>query len=155
MQVGQYSALVNNGPATISFDLYTGVGISDPTDWMSFTMAQQGNNYVTSAPFGFLVKNNGGVQLFDHGNNFLTENSGFSTPSAWSVILSDTAGTGSAFAGNGTHITLYNGATSRWFKYHCPNYISRCFIGLSGHPLCVQAASSLQVNTTISALHGS
>jgi hypothetical protein len=105
------NSLVNNSSLSISFNLYTGSSIGDSSDWMSFTMSQAGNNFVTAAPFGFLVRNNGGVQVFDHGVNVLDEGPGSANGSLWSVTLSDAAGTGSAFAGNGTKISLYNGAS--------------------------------------------
>jgi hypothetical protein len=105
------NSLVNNSSLSISFNLYTGSSIGDSSDWMSFTMSQAGNNFVTAAPFGFLVRNNGGVQVFDHGVNVLNEGPGSANGSLWSVTLSDAAGTGSAFAGNGTKISLYNGAS--------------------------------------------
>ena len=112
-----------NGPLTITFDGIVDSG--NPTDWVSVmfgannatasTTASGSPFVVSSANDGILFRQNGGTQLFDHGSAFGTSGTGASnannTWQTYTLVLSDSAGTGSAFAGNGTLLTYYEGGT--------------------------------------------
>lgn len=115
------NTLMAGQPLTINFDLYAkGQGTFDPTDWVSFTLRPAGNaGPVAGSGFGMLVRDNGGVQMFNNGGN-ISGTGGFDTPGysvsdSWSFTFSDTAGTGSPFSGNGTQFTFVNGANSGTF----------------------------------------
>ncbi|HEV2695123.1 MAG TPA: immunoglobulin domain-containing protein, partial [Verrucomicrobiae bacterium] len=114
---------IATGPLTVEFDLYvsgTASPTTDPTTWLSVAVTHPDNNHFfpvvpTAGEFGFLVRNNGGVQVFQ--NNGSITPSGFDTPgfalaNHWTLIFSDTAGTGSAFNGNGSQVTMINGTTT-------------------------------------------
>jgi hypothetical protein len=112
-------------PLLISFDMFNGTNLSD---WTAFTLTPatgEGWGYGdiigfpvpgTAAAFGWRKLGDGtsGVlnvpyvadYVFDaaHGNSLSGNN--------FSFLLTDTAGTGSAFAGHGTKITMMNGSTT-------------------------------------------
>jgi hypothetical protein len=109
------NALTGGKPLTISFDMYvTGANANnagfDPTAWTAFTLRIMDQTAPTSGPtgFGMLARYNGGVQFFNNGVKF-DQPAGYSTSSSWSFTFSDTAGTGSPFAGNGSKVTFVNG----------------------------------------------
>lgn len=119
-------SLVNGKPVTISFDMYLHGDNSthdgfDPTDWVSFTLRAAGNAgpVAGAGEFGMLVRYNGGVQLFNGGGQIAgsaaLDTAGYSIADAWSFTFSDTAGTGSPFAGNGSKVTFVNGANTGSF----------------------------------------
>jgi hypothetical protein len=100
-----------SGPLEIDFKGL--VHTSGLTDWVSFNV---GNG--TGAPFvnnsavsSILFRANGGTELFNNGTDNGAGASGFAPGlDAWTsykVILSDTAGTGSAFVGNGSRADYY------------------------------------------------
>ena len=64
--------------------------------------------------FGFLARNNGGLQVFQN-NGSITPSGwdtvGFAPSSHWTLTFSDSSGTGSAFNGNGSQVTMMNGTT--------------------------------------------
>jgi len=108
------------GPLVIDFDMYLHNG-SNPggggsTDWGTFTLEPSGNNpypLVGEGQFGFLTRFNGGIQVFQNGG--ITpggwDTPGFALADHWKLIFTDTAGTGSAFVGNGSKVTMINGGT--------------------------------------------
>jgi hypothetical protein len=111
-------ALVNGKPLTISFDMYvTGDDASNvgfnATNWSAFTLRIANKTFPTSGAtgFGMLVRYNGGVQFFNNGVKF-DQPAGYSTTSLWSFTFTDLAGTGSAFAGNGSKVTFVNGTNT-------------------------------------------
>ncbi len=115
------NTLMAGKPLTISFDMHvSGQGTFDPTDWVSFTLRPAGNaGPVAGSGFGMLVRDNGGVQMFNNGGN-ISGTGGFDTPGysvsdSWSFTFSDMAGTGSPFSGNGTQFSFVNGANSGTF----------------------------------------
>ena len=113
---------VASGPLTIEFDMYVGgtaSPTSDPTTWVACCVTHpDGNNFFPVVPhsgeFGFLVRNNGGVQVFQN-NGSITPNGfdtpGFASSNHWTLVFSDSSGTGSAFNGNGSQVTMMNGTT--------------------------------------------
>lgn len=105
------------GPLSISFTLYNrGSHTGElPSYWGAFTLQAAGTYpfpVVNSGEFGILNREGGGVQVFD-GTGGITpagwDTTGFATNTQWTFIFTDTAGTGSAFAGNGSQVTIING----------------------------------------------
>jgi hypothetical protein len=125
-----------NGPLTLSFDGL--VDSSDPTDWFSVMLGNTGqHSFVTDTTFGILFRENGGTQYFPGG---ITGASGAAPGTnvwqSYQLVISDTAGTGSAFDGNGSKIEYYaNGvdlgtasiaqltAGQGYLGFGCPNSI--------------------------------
>ena len=103
------------GPLSISFDLYITRGHSG--DWGAFTLEPAGTYpwpVVGANSFGFLSRNTGGMQVFDGTGNITPlgwDTTGHNPSSHWTLIFTDTAGTGSAFNGNGSQVTFMNGTT--------------------------------------------
>jgi hypothetical protein len=108
------------GPVTISFDMYlhgTNPGGGSPDMWVAFTLRGAGEPWPVAGAgeFGMLVRNNGGVQMFQAGANLAPgtwDTAGFSINDHWEFTFTDTAGTGSAFNGKGSKVTFVNGATT-------------------------------------------
>jgi len=104
-------------PLEISFDRVLSNGASaNDNDWVSLNIL--GNtgqdNFVTAADFGILFRANGGTELFDHGANtagISGTNTGFDVFAPYRVVLSDSAGTGSAFGSGGSLVSYYEGST--------------------------------------------
>jgi len=111
-------AALATGPITISFDMYN---LHTSGEWTTFTLAganflSDKNPVVGANQFGMLVRPGGGVQVFQNGGNVAGsggwDNAGFALDPLWSFTFSDTLGTGSAFNGNGSQVTIVNGATT-------------------------------------------
>ncbi len=105
-------ASVSSGPLTVDFDMFQKNDGS--TEWGAFAIRFPGSSFPVAGAneFGFLQRHNGGVQVFQNGNVAGTgtwDTSGFAPTNHWTLIFSDTAGTGSAFAGNGSKVTIMNG----------------------------------------------
>lgn len=89
-------------------------------EWMSFVISSSGATFPTvgSGDFGMLIRTNGQIQAFNNFtgsalsgiNNVQSDSSGINTIT---LTFSDLAGTGSAFAGNGTKVTIFDG-TNTW-----------------------------------------
>ncbi|HEV2456270.1 MAG TPA: immunoglobulin domain-containing protein [Verrucomicrobiae bacterium] len=120
--LAQYGAVQNNlnlsttatGPLAIGFDMYVTGASGASTYWGSFTLQAAGTYpfpVVNGGEFGFLKRKNGGMQVFDGGGNIAPtwDTAGFATNSYFTLIFSDSAGTGSAFNGNGSQVTIKNG----------------------------------------------
>jgi hypothetical protein len=112
---------VATGPLTIDYDMYlrgANPGGGDDTKWGAFTLRAAGNAFPVagSGEYGMLVRGNGGVQTFQNGNSAITpggwDTPGFALADHWTLTFTDTAGTGSAFNGNGSQVTIVNGATT-------------------------------------------
>jgi len=109
------------GPLTNEFDMYVGGTSSpstDPTSWVACALRHPGNHdyfpVAGNGEFGFLARNNGGMQVFQNNGSITPggwDTPGFAPSSHWTLIFSDTAGTGSAFNGNGSQVTMINGTT--------------------------------------------
>lgn len=107
-------SLAQGLPLSISFDLGTALppGYDDSAWWAAFRLGALGEAYpvIGSAPgFAFLYRINKGVQVFTT-NAAPVELSG-ATGNHFTLVFSDPAGSGSAFAGKGSKVALYNGTT--------------------------------------------
>lgn len=106
-----------NAPLTISFNLWTSGNPfnADPSNWGAFTLSSAGTSFpvVAGGQFAFLQRVTEGVQVFNNGVN-PTGTAGFdtagfaSTTGQWTLVFSNTAGTGSAFNGTGSEVTMIN-----------------------------------------------
>ena len=99
------------GPLKITFDMFKG-NTTDPNKWTSFAMSSTGSAWpiAGSGEFGFLYRNNTGIQIFNNGalmQNFDSTTGGDS----FGFYLADADGTGSPFAGNGTRIIVTQGGS--------------------------------------------
>jgi hypothetical protein len=111
----------STGPLTIQFDMYlTGANNpnTDPTTWAAFTLSQNFNNasfpIVGAGEFGFLARVNGGAIVWQNGGEVTPswDTPGFATNTHWQFVFSDPSGTNSAFNGNGSQVTVYNGGVN-------------------------------------------
>ncbi len=100
------------GPVKINFDMFKGNISSggNENSWTSFTLRGSGDGWPVagSGEFGFLYRNNTGVQVFNNGSameSFTSTSGGDS----FAFYLADSAGTGSPFAGNGTRVIVMQG----------------------------------------------
>ncbi len=102
------------GPLSIQFNMFPGDATNgDTTLWTSFTLsstAGTGFPVVGSGQFGFLYRNNTGVQVFNNGGAIATINSTNGT-GAFALYLTDSTGTGSPYDGNGTIVTVAEGGS--------------------------------------------
>ncbi len=95
-------------PLSFQFDAWVDTGNSDC--WSSIAIGSAQNLFASSggAKFGILPKRNGTMEVWVNGSlQPLAGHSG----NSYRIVLSDTAGSGSAFSGNGSKAALYNGAT--------------------------------------------
>ena len=102
-----------NAPVSIAFDGLSDSG--DPTDWLAVMVGTSSQpQWLLDTTFAILFRQNGGTQYFQNGNGATGGNGAGPGDNAWEgyqLVLSDSAGTGSAFDGNGSLITYYeNGA---------------------------------------------
>ena len=110
-------ASLASGPLTVDVDMYVrgaNPGGGGDGQWVACSLRSAGSMFPVagSGEFGFLVRGNGGVQVFNNGGSIAPgswDTSGFAMADHWQLIFSDTAGTGSAFNGNGSKVTLING----------------------------------------------
>ena len=108
---------VATGPLTVQFNMYlqgSNNPSTDPTTWGACTLRAAGTTFPVAGTgeFGFLQRANGGLQVFNNGGNIAPsawDTANFATNSLWTLVFSDTNGTGSAFNGNGSMITFMNG----------------------------------------------
>jgi hypothetical protein len=113
-------ASVATGPLTVQFDMYiTGSNnpSTDPTTWGACTLRAAGDPFPVAGAgeFGFLQRVNGGMQVFQGGNNIAPsgwDTAGFATNTHWTLVFSDLSGTTSAFNGNGSQVTFINGTNN-------------------------------------------
>jgi autotransporter-associated beta strand protein len=105
------SAVNVPGPVKINFDMFKGlVPSGDSTLWTSFTLRQSANGFpvVGSGEFGFLYRNNTGIQVFNNGVAIETFDS-TSGGDSFAFYLADSAGAGSPFSENGTSVIVTQG----------------------------------------------
>jgi len=112
-------AATATGPVTIEYDLYLDGSYPNmgPADmWAAVSLrsasAVDGWPVVPSGEFGFLNRANGGVQGFQGAYPGAWDTPGFAFGDHWTLLFTDTAGTGSAFSGNGSQVTFINGANT-------------------------------------------
>jgi len=111
----QASDLINydfstvNSPLSLTFNGLVDSG--NPTDWLAVIIGNPSQpQWLLNTSAAILFRENGGTQYFSNGNG----NNGASGVGpgnnvwqSYQIILSDTAGTGSAFDGNGSLLTYY------------------------------------------------
>ena len=115
-------ASLASGPLTNDFDMYlrgSNPGGASAGQWAACALrTAPGNGMFPVAgqgEFGFLVRANGGLQVFNNGGNIAPsgwDTANFALADHWRLIFSDTNGTGSAFNGNGSQVTLINGTAT-------------------------------------------
>lgn len=109
------ASLAQGGPLTIAFDMYvSGNPQGDATDkWGAFTLRAPGDGWPVAGAgeFGMLMRNDGRIEMFQNADsaNPAWNVNGYSSDPRWELTFSDTAGTGSAFDGNGSLLTFTNG----------------------------------------------
>jgi hypothetical protein len=92
----------------------------DVTKWNAFTLRGVGSDawpVAGGGEFGMLQRWSGGVQLFTGGSSVATpggwDTANFANSPLWSLVFSDTVGTGSAFSGvGGSKVEFINGGVS-------------------------------------------
>lgn len=97
-----------NQPLKLQFDL-TVSNASDPSNWATFAVGSAQNVFVVNSAnkFSSLFRLSGGTQQFASGGLIGDTATWNAAGSTISFIISDTAGTGSAFNGNGSLAQLY------------------------------------------------
>jgi fibronectin-binding autotransporter adhesin len=83
------------GPLKVNFDMFKG-NTGNSTEWTSFTMRSSGGNgfpITGSGEFGFLYRQNTGIQIFNN-NGLLQDLSSTSGGDNFGFYLADSAGTG-------------------------------------------------------------
>ncbi len=116
-------AATATGPVTIEYDLYldgTNPGGGAADKWAAVTLrsaaAVDGWPVVGAGEFGFLTRADGRMQGFQGAYPGAWDADpaalGFATADHWKLVFTDSAGTGSAFNGNGSQVTFINGATT-------------------------------------------
>jgi hypothetical protein len=110
---------VASGPLTVQFDMYnTGMNVGgNSTDWGACVLETAGNCFPVAGTgqFGFLSRADGGMQVFNNGGSITPagwDTPGFAPNPLWTLVFSDSTGTGSAFDGNGSQVTFINGTTT-------------------------------------------
>jgi len=105
------------GPLTIDFDMFETTNSS--TEWGAFSLRRPTSAFPVAqgGEFGFLKRHTGGLQVFQNGGSGAGGTGGwdvnnFAPAPHWTLIFTDTAGTGSAFAGNGSKVTMINGGNT-------------------------------------------
>lgn len=106
-------ALAQGQPLSISFDLGTALppGASDTSWWAAFRLGPLGTTYPVvgnEADFAFLYRINKGLQVFAAGMAAIEYPD--VTDKRFTLVLTDSEGTGSAFSGQGSKVALYNGS---------------------------------------------
>jgi len=106
-------------PISIAFDGIVGSNlVNDASNWVGLEIQNTNGAaaFVNSGNFGILFRANGGTQYFNGSTATTGATATNGTPSStggqdvtnhFEIVLSDTAGTGSAFAGNGTKVAYY------------------------------------------------
>lgn len=102
-----------NAPLTLSFNIVEVSGYSDSDRWVQFNVGSSQNLDVanSSVGLGILFRQNFVTQLFS-GTTGVIASGAWSANDLVSITLSDSAGTGSAFNGNGSKASISVGATN-------------------------------------------
>ncbi|MCB1131362.1 MAG: autotransporter-associated beta strand repeat-containing protein, partial [Verrucomicrobiae bacterium] len=97
-----------NLPLKVQFDLKI-TDSSDPSNWATVAIGSTQNAFVNDAAYKFssLFRHSGGTQQFASGSDVSNGSTWTPAGSTIAVVLSDTAGTGSPFNGNGSLAKLY------------------------------------------------
>ncbi len=101
-----------NKPLKVQYDLRI-TDSPNATNWTAIAIGSAQNAFVNTAPnkFSSLFRHNGGTQQFASGGDISNGCTWTAAGSTIAVILSDTAGTGSPFNGNGSMAKLYVNGT--------------------------------------------
>ena len=98
-----------NSPVSLSFNGLVDSG--NTSDWLAVLVGNSSQTpWVLDTTFAILFRANGGTQYFQSGSGTTGTSGAAPGANVWQsyqIILSDTAGSGSAFAGNGSVITYY------------------------------------------------
>jgi hypothetical protein len=98
-----------NAPVSLTFNGLVDSG--NLTDWLAVLVGSSSQSpWVLDTSFSLLYRANGGTQYFNNGNGTTGASGAAPGANVWQryqIILSDSTGTGSAFAGNGSVITYY------------------------------------------------
>jgi hypothetical protein len=112
-----YDFAAVSSPIAISFDGIVSSGNStDTQNWIGMQIlgnTAQGN-FVNQSDFGILFRGTGETQYFDHGTGTVGAsgpNTGLDVFNQYMVVLSDAAGTGSAFGTGGSVVSYYENGT--------------------------------------------
>ncbi len=129
------SANAVDKPLAVTFEGKVLVDNGDPSSWFSLNLNNTNSGYGPgSASFCVLFRENGGSQGFKNGSSFALPNWSATGASnqyrSFTVIFSDTVGTGSAFNGKGTSVKIYAGSTL--LGGYALNQLSSGFIGFGG-----------------------
>lgn len=109
-----------NSPLTSSFNIVGVSGFTDSSDWVQFNWGNSQNLGAVSPGVGLGVyfRQSGVADVVTNGGNNIPDLSLLAQSVPWSagdlvtITLSDSAGTGSAFNGNGSKATVSIGATN-------------------------------------------
>ena len=106
-----FSAEANSYDSPITIDF--GYLHASSSGWGSFVISGQKPDYIQNSTviFGELFTGAGGTQLFNGGASPYATGSGFVNDSNIRFVLSNTAGTGSAYNGAGSLLTIYSNNT--------------------------------------------
>jgi autotransporter-associated beta strand protein len=119
------AANILNSPLEIKFNMSVSAPINDLSEWTSFTVGGGQNPFVNDDSVGFssLFRDNGGTQQFTNGADlgdvpYSNPGPSFTDNDLITFVLSDTAGTGSAFNSDGATdvVKMYvNGSLTNTF----------------------------------------
>ena len=101
-----------NKPLSISFNIAEVTHSTDPTIWGHFGLGSTQNADYFGTDFSILIRSNGGWNARD--NNAATDlgSGSYADGDLITFVFSDSAGTGSAFNGNGSKVTITVGAAA-------------------------------------------
>lgn len=91
-----------------SFNIVDVFGFGEPTNWIAFAIDDTQNQFITNSYGGLLFRQNGGTQLFGDGS----AGPSWTDNDTVTITLSNTAGNGSAFNGNGSVAKIKIGANT-------------------------------------------
>jgi hypothetical protein len=99
-------------PLQVSFNLGTVFGYTgDPTRWVSFSIGNTANQFITDHSIGVLFRANGATQTLAGGTQ-LGGTPNWNANDLVTITLSGTGGVGSAFSTNGSEATITIGANT-------------------------------------------
>ena len=136
-----FAPTVNSGNAVleISFDGRTENAEGNNSNWFSLNLSNTlpGQGFVNSGTFGVLFRVNGGIQVWDGGENLTPTEPSFAsvlnTFSTFLVRLSNTAGTGSAFNGSGAQAEIFANNNLVGTYTIDSNVLTGAYIGFGGY----------------------
>jgi autotransporter-associated beta strand protein len=105
-----FALLANEFEQPLAFQMDAWVDTGSDTCWASVVLGSSQNINADSSGAKFAIRplKNGALQVWVNGSQMTSASRSGNT---FRIVLSDTAGTGSAFNGNGSKAALYNGTT--------------------------------------------